>query len=143
MIKNFFLSLTILFICCPFLLANPQPETSSTHSIPRHQFICETISECIPCTMDDLKHQYCDATKYYHLIMCTKKDDPKEKTKRKESCRPDIIYTPFTVQNLIIFECTIFVLIIVIGVLFYRRTKFLSEQQSERYKRLVQSSTRS
>ncbi|KAG2392566.1 hypothetical protein C9374_011291 [Naegleria lovaniensis] len=135
------------------LVASEQQTSTSSHTdhkptatTPKE--ICETVSECLPCSEEDLKspHRYCEATKYYHVVECRTEHaggDSKEvkKTTTRESCRPDIIYTPYTVQNLILFECSLLVIIVLSGILFYRRTKKLSEEQSERYRRLVQSSS--
>ncbi|KAF0975017.1 hypothetical protein FDP41_005770 [Naegleria fowleri] len=133
------------------LVPNPQqpqqPHTDHKPTSTTPKEICETVSECLPCSEEDLKspHRYCEATKYYHVVECRTEHagDSKEvkKTTTRESCRPDIIYTPYTVQNLILFECSLLVIIVLSGILFYRRTKKLSEEQNERYRRLVQSSS--
>ena len=107
---------------------------------------CERVSECLPCTEEDVNNQamYCSPTNYFHMIECEVEEtvDDKKEVKRKtmkENCRPDIIYTPHTILNLAIFEVSLFAVILVAGFLFYRRTKQLTEQQNERYRRLVRS----
>ena len=120
------------------------PQTNKQTTLVKHH--CETISECLPCSEADFSspHRYCEATKYYHVVECREEDPTTKeikKTTTKESCRPDIIYTPNTIQNLILFECFLLSIILITGFLFYRRTKKLSEDQNERYRRLVQPSS--
>ncbi|KAL9642673.1 hypothetical protein ABK040_009752 [Willaertia magna] len=116
---------------------NNNNNNNTSQSFP----ICETVSECIPCEDQDKSNpnNYCEQTGYYHLIECHTKENPKDKKRYKESCRPDIIYTPYSVINLLIFEGVLFIIILVAGYMFYNRTKYLSELQRQRYQRLVQN----